>query len=532
MLLPSYVQSIPKSISSSIGNRIKIPEPAKKVSKLGSGINMALFLGVSFIIIFFVIKNFKRKRTATTRPGETIDYNDIIRKKEKIVRDIEHIERKKEDAVQDITNLQQEIQSHSEEIKARLLDENSSEYRDLIIGTDKLRQLTEYETKIKELFSDLLAVEKQVNSLIRQVNQDSTVLPNRGAISNHLSELNRITQEVFGHLTTNLELNQAELHEEQRLTQALEQLLRRRISAKWQQIVENSQMEELFNQEIEHFRGIKDRIDRETHIIREVISLKQQAEQTNLEDEGREINSRIQSARGAYDEAREILENLNIRQNRILVAQALDNRVLETELEGATITETSREILEEKYGVTMLEQRYGVKGYPISILVPPHNWRAITARNPSFIQSSVLGKCIQTNAHPFNRLGGIRLALNNQEGEVTADHEDLHGIYNLYRGRKRKIKLLNEIFAFQADVDADVNNWDRIARLLNSQYNIDMEAALHASQTMKYLEHQCRFPRSVISQIILNSDSAEEFFHWVRIPRHFVQEWSAKFMPN
>ena len=177
------------------------------------------------------------------------------------------------------------------------------------------------------------------------------------------------------------------------------------------------------------------------------------------------MRKRIRYAESAYDKAVDILSHLEREENRNFLASVLrkaGKNVIPSDFEGARL-----QIYREREELT---QKYGLRMYPLTIMISPEKSSDVEKRLRRDPNVSMGGINIAVKTRPFDSVGGIRLSF--RGGIITPEHEDLHGTFKIYRGDKKQgdyaifelieSRMLNEINSFREKVE--INCKDELER--------------------------------------------------------------------
>ncbi len=189
-------------------------------------------------------------------------------------------------------------------------------------------------------------------------------------------------------------------------------------------------------------------------------------EPTEKEKNWRKIGN-INSAEAAYSKILNLLSNLDLKHNREILADAFRTagyeKIIEADFQGAKLTKLDRK---------ELEKIYGVKIYPITLVVSTDKWQFLKGKNLDGmykklnLEGWIGGVNISSKkfAYPFNQLGGIRIL-----SESHYDpHEDLHGTFDIYQLSTHPI--INEIFAYRTNVRDGTRTWRGVSSTLIDRY--------------------------------------------------------------
>ncbi len=176
--------------------------------------------------------------------------------------------------------------------------------------------------------------------------------------------------------------------------------------------------------------------------------------------------SNIFTADDAYEEAREILGNLDKKENREKLAIALRKvgypRVVARDFSGAKLTKLDRKTLQDTYGIRV---------YPITIIVKKVLWRGpsglwIGLGSKFDLEDWVGGVNISSSSlpTPFNKLGGLRFL----SRDFYDPHEDFHGSFHIYNLSTHPI--VNELLAYSSNVVEGLRPWKSVKNTLLKYY--------------------------------------------------------------
>jgi hypothetical protein len=205
-----------------------------------------------------------------------------------------------------------------------------------------------------------------------------------------------------------------------------------------------------------------------------------------------ELRKRIRYAESAYDKAVDILSHLEREENRNLLASILrkaGKNVKPSDFEGARL-----EIYKEREELT---QKYGIRMYPLTIMIAPGKSSDVERRLRRDPNVGMGGVNIAVKDWPFSSVGGIRLSF--EGGIITPEHEDLHGTFRIYRGDKKQDNyaifeiieswMLNEINSYRNEVEKNCS--DELERgdykVVNTYWSHFIKGYLLATYLPEYL---------------------------------------------
>lgn len=289
-------------------------------------------------------------------------------------------------------------------------------------------------------------------------------------------------------------------------------------------------------------------------------------EATRLPKQSLKFRRTLRDAERAYESAMKILRNLDKGENRLIVANALVRAgctdVKASDLEGAKLDPLSERRPE-------LSRRYGIRIYPMTIVVHPKKADALRDKvYGTDSRKSIRGtSVISVREWPFGQLGGIRLSFNPAATESkTAEHEDLHGSWSIYRGygnanytveQLHEARILDEINSFRSglryakssqsgDRARIYHYWKGIETVLIEKYvpritehmdaDFGRDARKYESERLEELIREIipvmaglemRYDQRVITRIIIKSRDIEEFKWWVK-RKNILDEWQEK----
>jgi hypothetical protein len=199
------------------------------------------------------------------------------------------------------------------------------------------------------------------------------------------------------------------------------------------------------------------------------------------------LRGRLKRAEAAYPKIAEILGNIKGNRKKIVGwLRSAGCNMDESNLKGARARFPNRELLMKGFGIRI---------FPTTIYIRRDRWRP--ERFYEWAARNVEGVSVNVS-DPF--LGSIPInimVMPRKPTKAHSLHEDLHGAFRVYRGKEHSIEgdILNEIFAYRAEVMAGEFTWDQVKQILMgkdylSRYLKDMEG-------MEYIQNETYYKRKI-----------------------------------
>lgn len=269
---------------------------------------------------------------------------------------------------------------------------------------------------------------------------------------------------------------------------------------------------------------------------------------TEYQQKGLELSKRLNEAEAAFQEASDILSNLDRQENKGRLSKSFEwyYQINPNLFDNAEFMPLKDETLKKEFGVSF---------FPLDVAISNQRWNALLSKLR--YDHSAVG--FYAGRHyfdksPFDKIG---LGLWNEDyikKEGITSHEDMHRVYELYKPFKSSMEtegpvddyprssqrsLINEINACRTNVKEE-KEWGFVWGIIEHKFqeeaepwqlSPETEARMYdriekAHKTLPYLERY--LSEAVITHILINCESFDDLNAWGQLNPEYLKKLAGK----